>query len=194
MSQNAAARNAYWTVRHDFMAVLRPRNSSRNVGVEISSWDDVEPTIDEDAKTFRVRISNLDNVPWGLPATGDGYQVLGTLDGWHGAPSSQIIHDATTDSHISAPSRWEGTLIVSYRWTLGTWLRAWAYWAWRRLLQVLAWVLVLAVLAAVGWLLWQVPWTALLGLFTRDTVVPTPTPMPTPMPHVGGRPPRVGNN
>lgn len=210
MSDRPQARHAYYQVKGDLDRYLVVRNSDKNRQRQYSSWEEVRASINDESSTFVMRVSHLDMVPLSIPATGDGYQILHSADGWHRASTATLVHDPATDSYVSAPSRFEGDLVISFKWTLTNWLRAWAYWLWRTALRLVAWVVLLAILVAAGWALWQVPWTTttqtivqLFGRYRADayhhlqhsaTPTPTETPAPTPGEMITARRPRVGND
>ena len=212
MSDRPQARHAYYQVCGDLDRCLLVRNSDKNRQRQYSPWDEVRHTINDDASTFTLHVSRLDMVPLNIPATGDGYQILHSLDGWHRPSTSSVVHDPVTESYVSAPSRFEGDLVISFKWTIGNWLRAWAYWVWRTALRIVAWVLLLVVLIAIGWALWQTPWSRLAqpvlaritGLAAASatatarhesaTTTASPTPSPPSGEMIAGRGPRVGNH
>lgn len=197
MSKNQAARDAYYQVKGDLDQAFKKRNSKTNGMVEFSRWDEVAATIDEDNSTFRLRVGKIDTVPFFLPRTGRGYQIVGSPEGWtRDAASPVLIHDAQTATAITAPSRLGGELVVSYKWSFSSWVAAWWYFFWRLVARLVLWILLLSLVAGVAWLLWRVPWGWFAGSITAAAAVPTPTPQPMAPrnDYVGGRPPQVGTN
>lgn len=201
MSKNQAARDAYYQVKGDLDRAFRKRNSKSNGMVEFSRWEEVATTIDESKATFRLRVGKIDAVPLFLPRAGRGYQIVGSPEGWtRDAAAPALIHDAQTETVITAPPRLGGELVVSYKWSFGSWVAAWWYFFWRLVARLLLWILLLSLVVGAAWLLWRVPWGWLATSIATAPVASMPTPTPTPHPttpstdYVGGRPPQVGTN
>ena len=75
------------------------------------------------------------------------------------------MHDPSTDSYVTAPSKINGQLLVSWRWSLGRWLAAWVWWCWRMLLRILVWALILAIV----WVAYAyLPWDRLCSAVTTS--------------------------
>lgn len=198
-----SARNAFYAARDDLSAVLARVEPGYNTNIEFSRWDDCQATVDEKAGTFRVTVSKLNRVPFNLPATGKGYQVLGVVGGWRTNDVADLAPSASGRGFVSAPSRMQGTLLISYRWSFSAWVRAWAYWIWRRILRVIAWLVLLAFIALAAYAIYILPWAPMIRLVISSynylrppAATPVSTPSPTPPPPRdtgGGHGPRVGN-
>ena len=197
-----SARNAFYAARDDLSVALSRVEPGYNATIEFSRWDDARATLDEKAGTFCMTVSKLNRVPLNLPATGAGYQILGLVGGWQTSEVAELAPNAAGRGFVSAPSRMQGTLLVSYRWSLSAWARAWIYWIWRRVLRVIAWVFLLTVLAVVAYGVYLLPWAPMARLvyssynYLRSpaaTPIHASSPTPPPRETSSGHGPRVGN-
>ena len=193
-TKHPAARNAYVSLISDLSALLHGASSSANVLMEIGAWSEVEPTVDANDGTFRVRISNLDCVPVFLPATGAGYQIISHGSGWITAKNTPM----QVAGVIRAPPKIDGTLVVSYRFSLLRWIWAWIFWV---IVGIARMAIVAILLAIVAVAAYYMPWRAGLGALSAvastgvtlamDAMksrasdaksMPMPMPTPTPVP------------
>ena len=199
-----SAKSAYYALLADIQTVLQPRATRANVLMEIAPWSETEGTINFEKHTFTLRLSNLDRVPMSLPATGSGYQVLSHGSGWMTAQTAKIVYDPATSTTITAPSKIDGTLLVSWKFSWFRWLWAWVFWLCVLCVRVSIVVVIVVVVAVV---LYMIPWGELCILAMRGitwvlslrNTVSIPTFTPTPVPSHGnvmgsrpvvGKPPR----
>lgn len=183
------AHSAYLALSADFENLLRPSNAL----MEIAGWKEVSSTIDSDKHVFRVRISNIEKIPISIPATGTGYQIIDRGSIWSTSHTSPLIREHVSGTVIAAPTKIDGSLIVSYRFSLIRWIRAWILWL---ILLAVRVSIATFVVALCGIALWYVPWSKVItitivaikstvALFqsSESVFTPTPTPTSTPMPN-----------
>lgn len=180
---NADAQAAYYALYADLKSALQ----STNPLLEIAGWQEVSSTIDSVGHLFRVRISNVEKMPMFMPAAGSGYQIIARGSMWATSSTSSLIRDATSGVTISAPSKIDGTLIVSYRFSLLRWLRAWIVWL---VLFVVRVSIASMAIAVIGVVLWYIPWskiitititlikatTSMVQTVQKESVTPTQSP------------------
>lgn len=170
---NTAARDAYYA----FTGELRRRLTAKNGMMEIARFDEAEATIDESACTFQLVVRNVDKVPSMLPATGKGWQLVG------GEWSRRPVSEVTATGVCQSPPCIDGLLLVSYRWTWWSWMKAQIYWMWRMLLRFLGWLLILGFLFLVVWIVMRLPWRTMAAFvgsaLSRVAQTTTATPQPT---------------
>lgn len=174
---------------------LRRYLGANNKMMEIATWTDVQATIDPSASTFQLEVRRLDKAPLMLPPTGRGWQLVGGE--WARRPVSDVLANGVCQS----PSLIDGHLVISYRWTWGSWLTAQIYWMWRMMLRFLGWLVILGLLFLAVWIFMRVPWRgvaaaigSVLSRAAQTTPIGQQQPTSTPRPARAGyqgRPPNV---
>ena len=154
---NVDAQSAYYALYADLKTVLQ----STNPLLEIAGWQEVSPTIDPVGHFFRVRISNVEKMPVFMPAAGAGYQIVARGSMWATSHTSSLIRDTAAGVTISAPSKIDGTLIVSYRFSMLRWLWAWLVWL---VLFVVRMSIASMAVAVIGVVLWYIPWSKIVTI------------------------------
>lgn len=192
MTSLNSANAAYNNVVADLKKQFRAQDHHGNHAVEFASWEEVRETINPDHATFRLRVARVAKLPFSITPTGSGYQIVGTVGGWQTAIASTVHVDRATGNYMTAPSRIDGTLVISYRWSFGSWLSAWLYWLLRLVRRCVAIAILVAfigvvVFAAQRWLPWHLVTEKIAEAFASPSATPTPSPEPR------GRVPRVGN-